>query len=171
MFFKVIKQNSAQKYIAKSLETSAIPSVGKINSLAILVDGTKYKVFPFLKEINQLFGVKPELIDVLYYHSDKKVSDEFSDNMFTDTDLGFNAKFKNQVVTNFIDKPYDGLLCYFNNENVLLNLVAVQSKAKFKIGFSGACEGINNLSISTELDNISEFTFELKKYLSILNKI
>jgi uncharacterized protein YkvS len=91
--------------------------------------------------------------------------------MFTDNNLGFGGMIKNDVVLSFIEKPYDGLLCYYNENRLMLNLVAVQSKAKFKIGFSGINELINDLSIATDLENIKEFTFELKKYLSILNKI
>ena len=63
------------------------------------------------------------------------------------------------------------MLCYYSEDKLMLNLVAVQSKAKFKIGFSGINELINDLSIATDIENIKEFTFELKKYLSILNKI
>jgi len=171
MFFKRIKKKSAQKYISNSLKTIMTPTKGKIVSLAILVDGTKYEVFPFLNEISTVFGIKSESITVLYYHSDKKVAQQFPETMFTDTDLGFSGVLKNDSVSRFINKTYDGLLSFYKDDKLLLNLVAVQSKAKFKIGFSGANEAINDLSIATELDDITTFTFELKKYLSILNKI
>jgi len=171
MFFKGIKRKSAQKYIANSLKTMVTPARGKITNLAILVDASKYDNFPFLNEISVVFGIKPEAITVLYYHPDKKIAQEFPEAMFTDADLGFRGALKNDSVSSFINKTYDGLLSFYKEDKLVLNLVAVQSKAKFKIGFSGANEVINDLSIATELDDIKTFTFELKKYLSILNKI
>jgi len=171
MFFKGIKIKSAQKYIANNLKTIVTPANGKIISLAVLVDGTKYEEFPFLNEISTVFGIRPESITVLYYHSDKKLTQQFPETMFTDADLGFSGVLKNESVSKFINKTYDGLLSFYKEDILLLNLVAVQSKAKFKIGFSGTNEAINDLSIATELDDITTFTFELKKYLSILNKI
>jgi len=171
MFFKGIKKKSAQKYITNSLKTIVTPTIGKIINLAILIDASKYDEFPFLNEISTVFGVKPESISVLYYHPDKKIAQQFPEAMFTDADLGFSGMLKKHSVSSFINTSYDGLLNFYKEDKLLLNLVAVQSKAKFKIGFSGVNEAINDLSIATELDNINEFTFELKKYLSILNKI
>ena len=171
MFLKGIKRKSAQKYISKALKASVTPDSGKITSLAILVDASKYQEFPFLKELSTVFKIKPESIAILYYHPNKKIAVQFSDTFFTDSDLRFNGNVKNEVVNSFINTQYDGLINFYSEENLLLNLVSVQSKAKYKIGFSGTNEAFNDLSIATELGNITEFTFELKKYLSILNKI
>ena len=171
MFFKGIKRKSAQKYIANSLKTIVTPTKGKIVSLAILVDAAKYEKFPFLNEISTVFGIQPESIAVLYYHSDKKVAQQFPEAMFTDTDLGFSGVLKNDSVSKFVNQAFDGLLSFYDEDKLMLNLVAVKSKAKFKIGFSGTNQAINDLSIATELNDITTFTFELKKYLSILNKI
>ena len=171
MFFKGFKKKSAQKYISKCLKIKNTPSVGKITNLAILVDVAVYDEFPFISEISNVFNIEKESIDILYYTLDKNLVKQYPEKMFTDNNLGFGGMIKNDVVLSFIEKPYDGLLCYYNENKLMLNLVAVQSKAKFKIGFSGINELINNLSIATDLENIKEFTFELKKYLSILNKI
>jgi len=171
MFFKGFKIKSAQKYISNSLKESRIPSAEKITNLAILVDGSVYHDFPFLKEISTVFGVSEASIDMLYYTPDKDIAKQHPEKMYADKDLGFGAIVKNELVTGFINKTYDGLLCYFNDDKLLLNLVAVQSKARFKIGFLGNNQLINDLSIATELGNIKEFTFELNKYLSILKKI
>jgi len=171
MFFKGIKRKSAQKYITKSLKTVVSPAKGKVMNVAILIDASKYLEFPFFNEMSTVFGIKTEAIEVLYYHPDKKVAQQYPEAMYTDADLGFNGVIKNESVSGFINTTYDALLSFYKEDALLLNLVAVQSKAKFKIGFSGTNEAINDLSIATELDNIDEFTFELKKYLSILNKI
>jgi len=171
MFFKGIKRKSAQKYISKSLKANVDKQGGKIKNLAVLVDATVFSDFPFLNELAEVFGISKESIAILYYHSDKKVAEQFSGDVFTDVELGFNASIKNESVTSFVNKEYDGLLNFYDEDKLMLNLVSVKSKAKFKIGFSGINEGVNDFSVATGLNNISVFTFELKKYLSILNKI
>ena len=171
MFFKGIKRKSAQKHIIKALKTNEVKHGGKIKSLAILVDATVYKDFPFFNELTEVFGISKGSIEVLYYHSDKKVAEQFSETIYTSSQLGFNGVVKNDDVVHFIEKSYDALLNFYNEDNLMLNLVSAKSKAKFKIGFTGVKEGLNDFSIATELNNISVFTFELKKYLSILNKI
>jgi len=171
MFLKGIKKKSAQKYITKALKTTVRNQGGKIKNLAVLVDATVFPEFSFLNELAEIFGIQKESIALLYYHPDKKVAEQFSEAVYTDTQLGFNAVIKNESVVHFVEKDYDALLNFYNKDNLMLNLVSAKSKAKFKIGFSEVKEGVNDFSIATELNNISVFTFELKKYLSILNKI
>lgn len=171
MFFKGIKRKSAQKYITKALKANDVQHGGKIKKLGVLVDATVYKVFPFFSELSEVFGIPKESIEVLYYHPDKKAAEQFSEVVYTNSQLGFNGVIKNDDVLLFVAKNYDALFNFYNEDNLMLNLVSVKSKAKFKIGFSGVVNGGNDFSIATELNNISVFTFELKKYLSILNKI
>ncbi len=171
MFFKGIKRKSAQKYLVKHFKNQRLSASGKINDLAILVDASIYGEFPFLSEIGEVFNVSPDSIQLFYYTSDKKMAKQYPEKMFTDNDLGFGAVIKNEALTHFLNKPFDGLLCYFNHDVLMLNLATAQSKAKFKIGFSGINKYLCDFSVGTKLYNIKEFTFELKKYLSILKKI
>jgi len=171
MFFKGIKKKSAQKSIDRVLSKATNTAGGKIKTLGVLVDATVFADFPFVNEIAEVFGVEKCAIDIVYYHPDKKEAALMSELVYTDSELGFKGKVKNEGVTHFINKSYDGLLNFYNEDKLLLNLVAVQSKAKFKIGFAGIYEGVNDFSVTTQLDYIDVFSFELKKYLSILNKI
>jgi len=171
MFFKRIKRKSAQKSIDKALDTATSTTGGKIKTLGILVDATVFTDFPFVNEIAEVFGIEKKTIDIVYYYPDKKEAMLLSGLVYTDSELGLKGKLKNEGLTHFINKSYDGLLNYYNEDKLLLNLVAVQSKAKFKMGFVGSHKGVNDFSVTTELNNIEVFSFELKKYLSILNKI
>ena len=171
MFLKGIKRKSAQKYITKALKQNSIVTSSKIHSLGVLVDATVFTKFPYVDEIATVFGISKELIEILYYHPNKKISEEIGGAIYTHTNLGLKGAIRNDIAANFINTEFDALLNFYDKNDLLLNLVAVRSKAKFKIGFSGINEQINDFSIATELSNISVFTFELKKYLSILNKI
>ena len=101
MFFKGIKRKSAQKHIIKALKTNEVKHGGKIKSLAILVDATVYKDFPFFNELTEVFGISKGSIEVLYYHPDKKVAEQFSETIYTSAQLGFNGVVKNDDVVFF----------------------------------------------------------------------
>jgi len=171
MFLKGIKRKSAQKYITKALKQDSVVTSSKIKNLGILVDATVFSKFPYVDEIADVFGISKEYIEILYYHPNKKISEEIGGAIYTHINLGLKGKIRNDMAANFINTEFDALLNFYDKDELLLNLVAGRSKANFKIGFSGNNEQINDFSIATEMTNISVFTFELKKYLSILNKI
>ena len=171
MFLKGIKRKSSQKYLTKQLQKKRVVDQTKIKTIGVLVDATVFESFPFLNEIADVFGVSSESIAVLYYHPDKKVAETFTESIFTDNNLGFKGQLNNPSANEFLAKRFDALLSFYNEDKQLLNIAAVQSKAKYKIGFNGVHEQINDLCVVTELSDIKTFTFELQKYLSILNKI
>jgi hypothetical protein len=171
MFLKGIKRKSAQKYLLKQLQVNRVVDQSKIKTIGILVDATVFNTFPYLNDIAKVFDVSEESISLLYYHPDKKIAGVFHAPVFTDKNLGFKGQLQNLNVKEFVVKEFDALLNFYNEDKQLLNLVAVQSKAKYKIGFSGVNDRINDLCIVTDVSDIKTFTFELKKYLSILNKI
>ncbi|MGB0974424.1 MAG: DUF6913 domain-containing protein [Flavobacteriaceae bacterium] len=171
MFLKGFKRKSAQKYLMQQLQEKRVVDQSKIRTVGVLVDATVFESFPFLNELAEVFGVQNRAIELLYYHPDKKVAETFSEPIFTDTNLVFKGQLNNSMATDFINKDFDVLLSFYNEDKLLLNLAAVRSKANYKIGFSGVNDDINDLCVVTELSDIKTFTFELKKYLSILNKI
>lgn len=171
MFLKGLKRKSAEKTIIKLLNSSRTVIDKKIKSIGVLVDASIFPDFPFLKELAGVFNVKESEIQILYYHEDKRMATQINGDAFSNADLAFGGKLKGEAVNNFINKPFDALINYYNQDELLLNLVALQSKAAFKIGFAGEERQINDFSVVTELKEINLFVTELKKYLPILNKI
>ncbi len=171
MFLREIKKKSVEKYISKTLLKARNLNSSKIKTLGVLLDATIYSQFPYADVMSNLFEIPQENIVILYYHPDKKQKETFKGNLYTDADLSFKANLKNEIANQFIETSFDCLLNFYTEDKLLLNLVAVKSKAKFKIGFASINENINDFSVATDINNIAEFTFELKKYLTILNKI
>ena len=63
------------------------------------------------------------------------------------------------------------LIGYFDHQHLYLEKAVLESKATFKVGFSKVNSKLYELEISTELENIEQFSTELKKYLQILKKL
>lgn len=171
MFLKGLKRKSAEKAITKLLNSSRTVIDKKIRSIGVLVDASIFPDFPFLKDLAGVFNIKESEIEVLYYHADKRMATQINGNTFSDADLGFGGKFKGEAVNDFVSRPFDALINYYDQDELLLNLVALQSKAEFKIGFAGEHRQINDFSVVTSPKEINLFVTELKKYLPILNKI
>ena len=171
MFLKSIKRKSVEKRILNLVKQKREIPKTKIKTVGILIDGTQFTDFTFVKEFASLFKVASDSISLLYYYPDKKESEKIAGPVFTDAGLGMGAKFKDMHVKEFINAPFDALINYYNEDSLLLNLVAAESKATFKIGFTGLTQHINDFAVTTEPKNIGVFTAELKKYLPILNKL
>jgi len=171
MFLKGFRKKSAKKYIVKQLQKARNLNSNKIKTIGILIDATDYESFPFTSKIAKTFNIPEKNIQLLYYQPDKKQAKVAAVNVYTKSDLAFKGNLKSKVAVEFSETSFDCLINYYAKDRLLLNLVAVKSKAQFKIGFASINENINDFSVATQLDNITEFTSELKKYLTILNKI
>ena len=171
MFLRGIKKKSAEKYISKALLAVRNLNSNKIKTLGIVVDATICNNFSHIKNVSTLFNIPEKNIHIIYYHPDKKLKETFEGNVYADADLSFKGNLKNEVVNQFIATPFDCLLSFYDEDKLLLNLVSVKSKAQFKIGFASINDKINDFSVATNINDISTFTSELKKYLTILNKI
>ncbi len=171
MFLKGIKRKLAQKYINKHCVANREIDQQKIKTLGVLIDARVFKEFPFTNELATLFDVPKSAITLLYYQPNKQLAKEVEESVFTDNALAFNGQVKGDAVLSFINKEFDALLNFHDENQLLLNLVSVHSKAKFKIGFSVNNAVLNDFTVAAKLTDIEIVIIELKKYLSILNKI
>ena len=71
----------------------------------------------------------------------------------------------------FTETPFDVLICYFLAKDNELKQIAAMSNANFKVGISNEDDRLYDLIIDINTKNFEIFTKELKKYLTILNKI
>ena len=171
MFLTGIKRKSAKKYIIKELAKPKVLNSDKIRTIGVLVDATVFECFPYLDELSEVFQIDKNNIEVLYYLPNKKEAKFFEERVYSNSTLGFGGRIKSVDANNFIDTEFDSLINFYDEDKLLLNLVSVSSKAKFKIGFSSINNKINDFSVATAVSNITDFTLELKKYLIILKKI
>ena len=72
---------------------------------------------------------------------------------------------------NFVDTQFDILICFYNQHSVELNLVTASSKANFKVGISNENLKLYDFVIDVKSSQFELFKIELKKYLTVLNKL
>lgn len=90
---------------------------------------------------------------------------------FTEKDFDWRGEIVDKSFKNFLNQPFDLLICYFDEPNLYIEYAANVSKAKYKIGFCGALSEIFQFEVRTELNNYEAFFSESKRYLTILQKL
>ena len=172
MFLKLIKDFLIKKSVKKSL-TNYKPFVteDKIQTVGLLIDETYFAKDSEL--ISEIFsnGIEQGNVKVLIYKDRIKKKEVFDNPHFSIKDVSLGGEFKTQEVNNFIDTPFDMLISYYDIEKPPLMWLTIQSKAKFKVGFSTIDKRINAFMVGTIAEKHEEFVSELFKYLKILNKI
>ena len=85
--------------------------------------------------------------------------------------FGFNASLKSDNLKEFVKKEYDLLINYTKTPNLYTNMVTLLSQSDLKAGFANIDDRLYDIVISDEGQNEAILNQELKKYLTILNKI
>ena len=173
MIFRGFKRKTNQFFFNKQLpnflKNCNEKGSGTVQKVLVLMDDDSIKpnILSDLKDLLELMENDIETISLQKIKS-KNDTDE---NVFTAKDFGWYGKIKSKQLNNILTKKYDLLINYSKVENIYSNLLILQSKAAFKVGFSHFDNRLYDLMIEGENINIDLFNKELKKYLEILNKI
>ncbi len=173
--FKGLRNKSIIKSIDSQIKKrEAYNSVIKLSQLAVLIDARKdIDVFSIVKLADKL-GVKSNQLQIMGF-KDLKANIEEQDgghtHYFDEKMVNYSGGFKSKSLNGFVEKSYDVLINFYEEDHKVMNLVAASSKAKFKVGFASVDNRINDLVIGTPANNTDLFISELKKYLKILNII
>ncbi|ESU19291.1 hypothetical protein FCR2A7T_27170 [Flavobacterium cauense R2A-7] len=172
MFLKLLKDFSIKKLVKKSLVNyKPVVTEDKIQTVGLLIDESYFtQKEALISEITKN-GIDRNALEILIYRDKIKKKDTFENPFFSRDSISFGAEFQKQDITDFINKPFDMLISYYDVEKPPLVLVTLQSKAKFKVGFSTVEKRLNAFMITTVAEKHSEFVTELFKYLKILKKI
>lgn len=172
MFYKTIKDFLLKKHINKKL-TKGLPEVNKepIKTIGLLIDGIHFLekeklINEFKKHANGQFKV-----NLLVYRKKAKKDEIIEYSYYSKNDVGISGSITKGEIENFIAFPFDLLVNYYDTSNADLELISVQSNAKFKVGFSSVNNDINHFIISTYMEKYVDFTQVLFDYLKILKKI
>ena len=170
--FENIKRRALKKKIELYLsqrDTSEINS--QLRTLGFLVDEAIMPELDKFDDFAREFGLQPKDIKVFTFLEVKKKLPSLRQNQVYNKDFNWKGELMNQNAREFMDKQFDVLVGYYEGKNPFLDLMLSGSKAKFKVGFTGADDRLFDLIIGLKPSDFEGFGKELKKYLTILNKI
>ena len=166
-----LKQKSIQKIYNKTIVKNEVKNhkERKVKKVAILLDNESLENIVLANLTNKLPFEKENITVLIYREFSKK--EEISPKFFTNKDIGMKASLKSDNLKNFVKNDYDLLINYVKTPNLYTNMVTLLSQASLKTGFAGVDDRLYDLVISDEGFNEAVLNQELKKYLTILNKI
>lgn len=174
MFFKKYKEKAAYKILKKGLSVrSDRQSTGddKVSSLACLVNLDEFEDVEAFKGLAGAMNVRQEHFRIIGYTQRKDANAYYGIPVFRHEDLGWKGEIRNNRYKQLLDRPYDMLLSYYSQPELLLGLATLQVRSAFKVGLKGEYEKGNDFIMNIAPGKFREFKEELIKYLTILNKI
>jgi hypothetical protein len=173
MIFTGFKRKSNQIFFNKTL-----PSLLK-NEHETPFEEVK-KVIIFLDENLEKAHVVSQLVTILKIPESnikvivfqRKLKNEIeTDDIISPKDFGWYGKVESEKLKNILTNKYDLLINYSKVDNVYLNILLLQCKAAFKVGFAHLDKRLYDLMIQCEPNEIDLFNEEMIKYLGILKKL
>jgi len=172
MILKAFKEKSNQKYINKLLNSKNVAvSRKKIESVGVIIDSDDFSDVEGLKIFFKDLGIQLPKIQIISFVEDEKKSERLWGNYFSKKDFGWNGTIKHVELQMFLDTEFDALLSYYKTNALELNLATAASKANFKIGLSQVDDRLYDFILDVNTKDFNVFKIELKKYLTVLNKI
>lgn len=177
MFLKGLKDKfkykSGLKYLKEELQSppAEIGRTKGIKTIGVIVDLDKFDQAELFYDFIEEFSLRPNAVKIIGYKSYYDKNSPYATPVFSDKDLGWNGAIENSYALEFLSREYDLLVNYYNNENLLLQLMTVKTKARMNVGFEGVNPDLNDLIMATSMSDFKTFKLELKKYLKVFNEI
>jgi hypothetical protein len=150
------------------IQNTRIVSQKEIRSVGILTTENISNIIDLKGRIEPILGVRNSK---MYSFKQFDKSKEVSFTTFTEKDINWKGDFVEPTFQSFLEEPFDLLIGYFNERNLYLEMAVLQSKAGFKVGFSGVNSHLYEIELLEEIGNTRPFSSELKRYLQILKKL
>jgi len=173
MIFTGFKRKTNQIFIKNHsddfFKKTAVNTYHKIKNILIFVDDVS-EVSVIKNEIFQQLKFNENEVKIIVYQQNKTKS-EIECPTISPKNFGWYGKLKQEKFPFSLTKKYDLLINYSKVDHLYLNLLLLQMNISFKIGFSHFDKRFYNLLVNCDTTDISIFTNEIKKYLTILNKL
>ena len=172
MILKRFKEKSNQKFINRLIDFR-VPEISsnKIESVGIVVNLSEFDDFEMFRIFFEELKLNPNKVKIAGFTDDPKLVEFSNELLYSEKQIGWRGKIKDNGLKTFINTPFDVLISYYKNDNLELNLISALSKANFKVGISNNDERLHDLILEVDTKEIDIFKQEFIKYLTILKKL
>ena len=168
MILNRIRKVSLQNKIDKELKNSRVGSNKKVESILILFDENIDTQICELIMI-ELESDTQKVEKIIFCDTLNNDAQDFQTKI-SKKQFSWFGRVRDEKVRGLINFNFD-LLINLTTSNLYLDYLTVLSNSQFKVGLSNSDIRLYDFMISTNLEEKTVFSNELKKYLKILNKI
>lgn len=177
MFLKGLKDKfkykSGLKYLKRELaHPRTVPDrkMG-IRSVGVILDLDVFNTPEVFYDLIDTYGLRPNAIKIIGYKRFYDKNSPYATPVFSDKDLGWNGDIENSYALEFLGREYDLLINYFNQNNLLMQLMSIKSSARMRVGFAEVDSEYNDLILGCDIQDFQVFMKELQKYLLVLKEL
>lgn len=170
--FEKLKRKSLKRHTERNLKQRDLSQLNsKLRTLGFLVDEAVVPDFERLYDWYKSFGLVPKNVQVFTYIEVKKKLPSLRQNQIDNKAFNWKGEINNLNAVEFLETSFDMLVALYQGKHELLDLLVSRSKAKFKVGSKSSDQRLFDLLIHVPAHDLGAFEEELKKYVTILNKI
>jgi hypothetical protein len=170
--FKKLKEKSLKKQTLRNLEKRDLSQVNApLKTLGFLVDEALFPDFEKLYSFSDYLGLQRKDVKLFSFVEFKKKAPSLRFDQVNNKDFSWDGTINNKNAKEFLNQPYDVLVGYYRGNHEFLDLMVSESMAKFKVGVAGADDRLYDLLIDLDISKTEAIKAELKKYLTVLNKL
>ncbi len=172
LMFEKLKLRSIQKRKEKDLRERDRSQVNaSMTTLGFLVDESVVQDFESLYDFSKEFGLQRKDVKLFSFIEVKRKTPSLRQNQINNKDFSWKGEIGNQNAREFLEIPFDVLVCLHAPNNEFIEMMAARSKAKFKVSTTQADDRLFDLLLGVDPSKLGDLRAELKKYLTILKKI
>ena len=151
MILKRFKEKSNQKFINKLIDFR-VPEISsnKIESVGIVVNLSEFDDFEMFRIFFEELKLNPNKVKIAGFTDDPKLVEFSNELLYSEKQIGWRGKIKDNGLKTFINTPFDVLISYYKDDNLELNLISALSKANFKVGISNYDERLHDLILEVD---------------------
>jgi hypothetical protein len=173
MIFTGLKRKSNQLFLNRKLggfiDKIKTNKGGCVSNILVICDDLE-RCTELISYLNRKIGYDKDQIQCLVFQR-KAGGQDLEKNIFSPSDFGWYGGVKSNRLRQILTKKIDLLINYSKIENLYCNILLLQCKAGFRVGYSDSDNRFYDLMINCKRDDHDTFGYELKKYLTILNKL
>ena len=157
-----IKTHFLHKSLSSKRSILAEESVG--DKVGILYNDDIADKYQLQQLVEKNFKINSEDISFLGFSRHRYDKVEKPEYVFTTKDFTLFGKPKSKAIDDFLKTNYKLLFNYFGKDELCLEVLALLTEAKLKVGFQEANERVNDLLLNVDSENL-DFFKESSKYI------
>jgi hypothetical protein len=139
--------------------------------MGVIMDEDSYSDTEMFYHLGKDLGIHRKDIRILGYEALAGKTPTMRMNVIHDKDISWKGEILASEASDFLERPFDLLIGYFQVKNPSLNLLTAKSNAHFKVGLSGVDQRLFDLIVAVEVEKGTLFAREVVRYMQKLDKI